>query len=429
VATLVMIVVLIGLMALRLPVCAAMGFSAVIGLWWLDMPFNTLVRYMATDVRSVPLLAIPFFVLAGSLMNQFDMTRRIFDFLEALIGFVSGGLAQVAVLTALVFGGISGSALATIAGVGVITIHAMRQAGYRPEFAASLVIAASLMDPLIPPSIMFIIYAVQMNVSVGDLFIAGIVPGIVLGVLLMANNVALAKLGLEKFPPPRPPSVARLKTTFLRGFLALMTPVVILRMMTTGWVTPTEASVLAVLYTLLIGAIHGEISWERLHRAFDESVRTAALIMFITAIGSVMGFVMTSERAAESVGQWMVAWTDNRYAVLALVVIALLVMGVFLEAIPVMLISVPLFGPLVVSYGVDPIHFGVVLTFAILLGIVHPPIGLGIFAVCAITRLSMETVVRATLRFYPVLILCLLLLTFIPELSTWLPAFVSGKPR
>jgi len=416
-----MIAVLLALMPLRVPVCAAMGLSAIVGLAMLDMPFNTLLRYMATDVRSVSLLAIPFFVLAGNMMNQFGMTRRIFNFLEVVVGYFSGGLAQVAVLAAMVFGGISGSALATIAGLGIITVHAMRTAGYRPEFAAALVVAASLMDPLIPPSIMFIIYAVQMNVSIADLFIAGVIPGILLGVLLMANNAVLVKFKIEQAPPAVAPSLERLKTTFLQGFPALLTPIIILRSMTTGLVTPTEASVLAVLYTLFLGVIHREITWERLVASFEESTRATALIMFLTALGTVMGFVMTSERAAELMANWMVSFTDSRYVVLALVVLALLVMGIFLEAIPVMLIAVPLFGPLVVSYGVDPVHFGVVLTFAILLGIVHPPIGLGIFAVCAITRLRMELVVRATLLFYPVFVLCLLLLMFIPALSTWLP--------
>ncbi|MBL8839180.1 MAG: TRAP transporter large permease subunit, partial [Alphaproteobacteria bacterium] len=238
-ATLAMIVVLLGLMVVRVPVCAAMGLSAITGLVVLGMPLNTLVRYMVTDVRAVPLLAIPFFVLAGNLMNRFDMTKRIFDFLNAVVGFFSGGLAQVAVLTTLVFGGISGSALATIAGVGVITIHAMTKAGYRPEFAAALVVAASLMDPLIPPSIMFIIYAVQMNVSIAELFVAGIMPGLLLGVLLMIHNVVVAKTGIERFPPPEPPSWQRLKITFLRGVPALLTPIVIMRSMTTGLVTPT----------------------------------------------------------------------------------------------------------------------------------------------------------------------------------------------
>jgi len=423
-----MIVVLAVLMPLRVPICAAMGLSAISGLMMLDMPINTLVRYMATDVRSVPLLAIPFFVLAGNLMNEFNLTRRIFNFLEVVVGYFSGGLAQVAVLAALVFGGISGAALATIAGLGIITVHAMRTVGYRPEFAAALVVAGSLMHPLIPPSIMFIIYAVQMNVSVADLFLAGIIPGVLLGVLLMINNTLLVKLKIEKSPPPVTPSLERLKTTFLQGFPALLTPIVILRSMTTGLVTPTEASVLAVLYTILLGVIHREITWQRFVRALENSTRATALIMFLTALGTIMGFVMTSERAAEEVAQWMVSFTDSRYVVLALVVLALLVMGVFLEAIPVMLIAVPLFGPLVVSYGVDPVHFGVVLTFAILLGIVHPPIGIGIFAVCAVTRLRMEPVVRATLLFYPVFVLCLLLLMFIPALSTWLPQ-VLMKPH
>jgi C4-dicarboxylate transporter, DctM subunit len=427
VATLVMIVVLLALMPLRVPVCAVMGLSAISGLLMMDMPVSTLVRYMATDVRAVPLLAIPFFVLAGNLMNHFNMTRRIFDFLDALVGYFSGGLAQAAVLTSLVFGGISGSALATIAGIGVITIHAMRRAGYRPEFAAALVVAASLMDPLIPPSIMFILYAVQMNVSIADLFVAGIIPGVLLGVLLMGNNVVLSKLGLEKFPPPEKPSFDRLWRSLLSGLPALLTPIVILRSMTTGLVTPTEASVLAVLYTLLLGVLHREITWARLLAAFDETVRATALIMFLTALGSVMGFVMTSERTAETVAHWMVGFTDSKYVVLVLVVIALLILGIFLEAVPVLLISIPLFGPLIVSYGVDPIHFGVVLTFAILLGIVHPPIGLGIFAVCAITRLPMGPVVRATLLFYPVLVVCLLLLTFLPWLSTWLPTVLVTK--
>ena len=422
-----MIAILLALMPLRVPVCAVMGISAIAGLLMLDMPVSTLVRYMATDVRSVPLLAIPFFILAGNLMNHFDMTKRIFEFLEALVGYFSGGLAQAAVLTTLVFGGISGSALATIAGIGVITIHAMRRAGYRPEFAASLVVAGSLMDPLIPPSIMFILYAVQMNVSIADLFVAGIVPGVLLGALLMLNNVALSKLGIEKFPPPEKPSFDRLMKTFWNGLPALLTPIVILRSMTTGWVTPTEASVLAVLYTLLLGLLHREITWGRLLRALDDTVRATALIMFLTALGSVMGFVMTSERTAETLAHWMVSFTDSKYVVLALVVLALLILGIFLEAVPVLLISVPLFGPLVVGYGVDPIHFGVVLTFAIVLGIVHPPIGLGIFAVCAITKLPMGPVVRATLLFYPVLLICLLLLTFIPELSTWLPKVMVTK--
>ncbi len=213
-ATALMIIVLLALIPLRVPVCAAMGVSTTVGLMTLDMLLNTLVRYMATDLRSVPLLAIPFFVIAGNLMNQFGLTKCIFHFLEVVVRYFSGGLAQVAVLAALVFGGISGSALATIAGLGVITVHAMRTAGYQAEFADVLAVAASLMDPLIPPSIMFIIYAVQMKVLIADPFIAGMVPSVDLAVLLRANNTILMKLGIERFSVPERPTFDRLKSPF-----------------------------------------------------------------------------------------------------------------------------------------------------------------------------------------------------------------------
>ena len=421
-ATAVMIAVLLVLMPLRVPVCAAMGLSAIVGLMMLDMPYNTLVRYMATDVRSVPLLAIPFFVLAGNMMNQFGMTKRIFNFLEVVVGYFSGGLAQVAVLAAMVFGGISGSALATIAGLGIITVHAMKTAGYRPEFAAALVVAASLMDPLIPPSIMFIIYAVQMNVSVADLFIAGVIPGILLGVLLMANNAILVKFEIEKSPPPVTPSFERLKTTFLQGFLALLTPIIILRSMTTGLVTPTEASVLAVLYTMFLGVIHREITWKRLVASFEEfSARDRAdhvpdrarhrhglchdLGEGSRGHGELDGFLhrqplrRARARRAGAPCYGDLPRSDSRDADRRAAVRA---------AGRQAMASIRCTS---VSCSRSQSCSGSCIRRS----------GLGIFAVCAITRLRMEPVVRATLLFYPVFVLCLLLLMFIPALSTWLP--------
>ncbi len=295
-ASLTMIIVLLGLMAVRVPICAAMGASALSGLFVLGLPLAAFIRYTVTDTRSIPLLAIPLFVLAGNMMNRLQLTRRIFDFLEQLVGFLSGGLAQVAILTTLVFGGISGSALATIAGVGTIIIHAMREAGYRPVFAAALTVAASLMDPLVPPSIMFILYAVLMNVSVGKMFLAGIIPCVVLGVMLMANNWFLNWSGIEKFPPPAPTSLKEMLRTGLRGLPALLTPLIILRGMTTGLVTPREAGILAVVYIFCLGVVYGEVTWERLRASLIDSSQTTALIMFLTGMGSVMGFVMTSER-------------------------------------------------------------------------------------------------------------------------------------
>lgn len=426
-ATAWMIVLFLGLAAAGVPVCAAMGMSAFLGLALIDAPLDTFVRYMQHDVRSVPLLAIPFFILAGNLMNSFGLTRRIFEFIESLVGWMRAGLAQVTVLSSVMFGGISGSALADIAGIGVMQIDAMRKAGYRAPFAAALTLAASLLDPLIPPSIMFIIYAVMMNVSVGDLFIAGIIPGLAMAAILAVNNYILAVAGWEKFPPPKPFAWRKAWSTFWTGLPALLTPIIILRSMITGLTTPTEASVLAVVYALFLAVLYREISWAGLREAFSQSARTTALIMFLTGVGSVMSFVITSDQVAEHMARWLGGLTESKWAILCLVSLALLILGCFMETVPAMLIGIPLFGPLVVKFGIDPIHFGVVLTYVLLLGIVHPPIGLGLFAVCAISRLSIESVTWATMKFYPAFIVVLLLLMFIPELSTWLPSVVFKK--
>jgi tripartite ATP-independent transporter DctM subunit len=394
-----MIALFLALATVGVPMCAAMGVGAFVGLLLIDVPLDTLPRYMLHDVRSVPLLAIPFFILAGNLMNVFGLTRRIFEFLQTL----------------------------DIAGLGAMQINAMRKAGYRPEFASALVIAASLLAPIIPPSIMFIIYAVLMNVSVGHLFVAGILPGLVIAGVLLVNNWLIAVRGREPMPAVRRSTWPEIRSSFVRSLPALLTPVVILRSMITGLVTPTEASVLAVLYALLLGLLYREITWERLWEACVSSARTTTMIMFLTGVGSALAFVITHEQVAEALTAGMTGVSDSKWVILSLVVLALLVMGAFIETVPAMLIAIPMFGPLVVKFGIDPVHFGVVLTYALLLGIVTPPVGLGLFAVCALTRLRIEAVIKATFLFYPAFLVVLLVLMFVPALSTWLPSVVFAK--
>ena len=218
----------------------------------------------------MPLLAIPFFILTGNLMNRLEMTRRIFDFINAALGSLRGGLAQVNVVACMVFGGISGSALADLAGVGTMVIHAMTRAGYRAEFSAALTVSSSLLAPILPPSIMFIIYAVLMNVSVGQMFAAGILPGIVLAAILLINNRLLGQFGIERFPAPVRTPLRQVLRLGLRGLPGLLTPLVILRSMVSGLATPTEASIVAVCYTLLLGALFRETTLARLREAFVE---------------------------------------------------------------------------------------------------------------------------------------------------------------
>jgi len=426
-ATLWMICTFLGLAIVGIPVCAAMGIGAFLGLFLIGAPFDVFPRYMLHDVRSVPLLAIPFFILAGNLMNRFGLTRRIFEFIQSLFGAVTAGMAQVNVLSSIIFAGISGSALADIAGLGTMQIQAMRRAGYRAEFAAAITIASSLLAPIIPPSIMFIIYGVMMNVSIGHLFVAGVLPGLTMAAVLVVNNLVLAKMGWEHFPQAKRTSWLEIRRAFWRGLPSLLTPVIILRSMVTGLVTPTEASVLAVLYALLLGLIYGELKPASLREALSSSARTTTLIMFLTGVGSVVSFVITSEQVADQLVQVLVGMTDNKWLILCLVVMCLLLLGSFVETVPAMLIGIPLFGPLVVKYGIDPIHFGVVLTYALLLGIVHPPVGLGLFAVCAVAKLKIEAVTLATLKFYPAFFIVLLLYIFVPSLSTWLPSVVFAK--
>src|ERR1700733_715915 len=401
------------LMLLGVPVSASMGLAALFGLELLDLPLATFPRYLTQDVRSVPLLAIPFFILTGNLMNRLEMTRRIFDFINAVLGSLRGGLAHVGVIASMVFGGISGSALADLAGLGTMVIHAMRRAGYRAEFSAALMVSSSLLAPILPPSIMFIIYAVLMNISVAHMFAAGIIPGVALATILIANNIMLGRLGFEPYPPPQRTPPRQMLRLAAAGLPALLTPVVILRSMISGLTTPTEASIVAVCYTLLLGLLYREVTLERLRLAFVETARMTALVMYLTGFGSVMGFVLTSDQVAVHLAHGIVVVTQDKWVVLALVTLSLLVLGCFLETVPALLIGVPL--------------FGVVLTFALLLGIIHPPVGLGLFTVCAISRLRLEAVVRASLMFYPALLLALLLFMFVPALSTWLPTVLFGR--
>lgn len=421
-----MLGVFLGLLLLRVPVCAAMGYGAIAGLLIMDVPLHTVPRYVLNVVRGIPLMAVPFFIFAAALMNEFGLTMRIFGFANALIGWIRGGLAQVNVLASMIFAGISGAALADIAGLGSVEINAMRKSGYRPEFAAALTIASSTIGPIIPPSIMFIIYAVNMQVSIGQLFVAGILPGVLIGLSLMVTIWLLATFEIETCPATRRSSAREIGRAFLGGAPAVLTPVIIITGMVGGVVTATEAGVLAIFYSVFLGVAYGEFSLAGLGRAMLETCRTTALIMYLTGIGGVMAFVLTSERVAVVASELLLSITSEPWAVLLLINLAILIMGLFLETLPALLIAIPVFGPVAVALGVDPLHFGVILTFNLLVGIITPPIGIGLFAVCAVAQLPLGPVIRASMFFLPTLLIALMLITYVPALSTWLPAVLFG---
>lgn len=426
-ASLYMLAVFLVLMCLRVPVCVAMGFGVLVGLFQMNLPIATMPRYMLEEVRSIPLLAIPFFILAANILDEMKLIRRIYDFINHLVSFIPGGLAQVTVVTEMVLSGITGAALADIAGLGYVTIKAMDQAGYRKEFAAAIVGAASILGPIIPPSIMFIIYAVLMDVSIAKLFIAGLIPGLAIGALLMLTIFLFAITGREKCPLIRHSTFREIARSGLIGAPAIITPVIILYGMTGGSITPTEAGIVAIVYSLFLSVLYREFRLVRLYKAFAKSIRITALIMYLTGIGSAMGFVLTSERIAEKFTLWMLSLTSEPWLILMVINFALLVLGCLLETLPAMLISIPVFGPMVVKLGIDPLQFGVILTLNLVIGILTPPIGLGLYTLCAMTGMRLETAIRETAVFLPTLIISLLLITYIPAISLWLPNLLFAK--
>lgn len=423
-ASLWMMLAFFALAALRVPVCVAMGVGGLVGLAVMGLPLDTAVRTMLSVVRSIPLLAVPFFILAAAIMNEMGLTRRIFDFANHLVGALRGGLAQVNIVSSVIFAGISGSALADISGLGSVQIRAMTERGYRKEFSAAVTVASSTVGPIIPPSIMFIIYAVNSNVSIGRLFVAGILPGFMIAAALMITVWILARTGIERCPEPAGSNWRDKVRSAWTGGPAILSPAVIITGMVSGIVTATEAAVLAVVYSLALGVLYREMTWTRLARAFTASVRTSALIMYLTGVGAIVAYVLTSEQVAEQVAEQMLRVSDEPWVVLLLVNLAILLMGCVLETLPALLIAIPLFGPITAHAGVDPLHFGVILTFNLLIGIITPPIGLGLYAVCAITGLRLEAVIRASAVFLPTLLIALLVITFVPALSTWLPGIL-----
>ena len=416
----------LGLFMLGAPVSLAIGIPSLGALLVGGHSVQELPRYLMSGTDSFILLAIPFFILAGNLFNVSGATRRLFAFSEAAIGRLPGGQGQVTILANVVFSGMSGAALADIAGLGTIVNRAMRDAGYRPSFAAATILAGSILGPMIPPSIMFIIYAAATNTSAGRLFLAGAAAGILIAALLMLFIAFMALSGREPCPPAASFSAGELARRTFRALPALAAPVLILGAMRTGAVTATEAGMLATVYAALLGLPYAGFTPSNLAWAVTDSVVTTANILWLIAMSTVMGHILTIEGVAQALSVWMADVTDSRVVALLVINLGLLVLGCILETTPALLITSPILVPIVARYGVDPVHFGVVICLNLIIGIITPPMGIGLFAVAGVTKLPVETVTRATLPYLIPLLLALALITYVPALTLWLPDLVMG---
>ena len=409
------------LMLIGMPVSIAIMLATIIGMLIGGYDLLAVPQFMAAATKSPFLLAVPFFILAANLMNALGITQRIFDFATALAGRLRGGLAQVNVVASMIFAGISGAAVADAAGLGTIEIKAMKDSGYSLEFASAITLASATIGPIIPPSVMMLIYAILANVSPAAMFLAGILPGFVIGLILMITIYIQVTLGLQDCPPPVKFSLKRLIKTSKDGVLSLLAPFIILWGMVSGVVTPTEAGVLAVFYSLFLGFIYRSFNWKVVRKALLDTVKTSSLILYIIAVSSVLSWVMVNEGTAYDIAEWLGKITDNPLILLAIINVFLLILGAILETLPAMLIAVPVLLPAIDALGIDRVHFGIIVIFNLLIGIITPPMGIGLYILAAISEVRVDRLVIASIPYMITLIIALIAITYIPILTLYLP--------
>jgi len=458
----------LGLMLIGVPVAIALGGASLLYvLGEQNMPPLVVVHRMVGGVDSFPLLAIPFFIMAGSLMNSAGITERIYNFALALVGWMKGGLGHVNVVGSVIFAGMSGTAVADAGGLGNIEIRAMRDHGYDVEFAVGITGASSTIGPIIPPSLPMVIYGVMANASIGQLFAAGFLPGLIMAGAMMGMVTyyaykrgfghdmvfswttlgwALAELfavlatgyvgyqlwfGEEWAGLPGPvrglgPIAFVVGCTLVprfRAYLPLLTPVLLIGGMTTGAFTPTEAAIAASAYAIFLGmVVYRTLSWRRLVQVSMETVETSAIILLIVAGASIFGYIITTTRITDNIADAVLAVTREPWLVLLMVNLFLLVVGCFMETIAAITILVPVLLPLMAKIGVDPVHFGLIMVLNLMIGLLTPPVGLVLYILARVANISFERATRATLPFLVPLLLTLLLVTYVPAVSLWLPS-------
>ncbi len=417
-------VLLFGMIAVGFPVAVALGGSSLIFIWVTGLTSDLAVAHrMIHGVNSFPLIAVPFFILVGNLMNSAGITDRIFNFAKAAVGWMPGGLGHVNVASSVIFAGMSGAAVADAGGLGTIEIRAMRNAGYDLDFSVAVTAASSTIGPIIPPSLGLVIYGVLSSTSIGQLFAAGFIPGMLMAVSLM---IMVAWYSHRRgYPRDARFSFTMLWRTFCSAALSLTTPIIIVGGILSGVFTPTEAAIAAVFYALLLGVvIYRTLTWRSILRICMETVETTAIIMLIVAGASIFAWILSSSRTAEQFASVILGFTDNKYLILLAINVILLIIGLFMETIAAMTILVPVLLPAAVLIGIDPVHFGIIMVLNLMIGLVTPPVGLVLYVLSRVSGLRFEECVRATMPFLIPLVVTLIFINLIPELSMWLPTLV-----
>ncbi len=452
------------LMSGGIPVAIAMAGASLIYLFWQDTtPPFVVIHRMVSGIDSFPLLAVPFFILAGNLMNNAGITNRIYNYALALVGWLKGGLGHVNVLGSVIFAGMSGTAIADAAGLGTIEIKAMKDHGYDTEFAVGVTAASATLGPIIPPSLPFVIYGMMANVSVGALFLAGILPGLMMALLMMltvayfahkngwgsdikfewprvikalaetavvvgwplALWVLITKLGF----PPQVTVFAGLVVLFaadrffnFQAVLPIMTPVLLIGGMTTGIFTPTEGAIAACVWAMVLGlGWYKTLSWTMFVKVCLDTVETTATVLFIVAAASIFGWMLTATGVTTAIASWVLAFTKEPWVFLLIANLLMLFVGCFLEPTAAITILVPILVPICQKLGIDLVHFGLVMVLNLMIGLLHPPMGMVLFVLARVAKLSVERTTMAILPWLVPLLGSLAIITYFPNVVLWLP--------
>jgi C4-dicarboxylate transporter DctM subunit len=419
-----LIIVLIVCLLLTVPMSATLGLAGMAMVWQTGTPSMIIAQRLFAAVDSAPLLAIPFFVLAGNFMNSGGISKRLISFANSCLGSYHGGLAIVTIAASMFFAAISGSGPATTFAIGSIMIPARVSKGYDVRFAATTQATAGQLGVIIPPSIPFVIFGIATGVSVGDLFMAGFMPGILIGFSLMIVAYIVSKK--SGFRGDRKFSWAERWMTFKDSIWAIMMPVIILGGIYSGVFTPTESAVVASAYALFVGSIvYREIKLSHLYKIFADSAIMVSTIMIIISTAGIFAYILTVYRIPHIVGEWFISVTTSKIVFLLIINILLLFVGMFFDTTPAIVVLGPIFMPVAESLGINPIHFGVIMVCNLAMGFITPPFGVNLFVISQLTKLRVEQLGKTLIMYVIVLFIDILIISFIPAISLWLPSMMK----
>lgn len=432
-SVIVLFIVLFVLLLIGVPVGFAIGGATMISiLTTTDLNMVVNAQYCYSGIFSFTVMAIPFFMLAGIIMSTGGIAKRIVDFAEALIGSITGALGCVAMVACMFFGALSGSGMATTSAIGSMLIPEMKEKGYEPSYAATLVCFGGIVGPIIPPSLSFVLYGSSTGVSISDLFLAGIIPGILIGCGFIAVNYFFCKKNKMGIPDKKAnPALSQLSAKEImiirlkklwaatkEGFWALMSPVIILGGIYGGIFTPTEAACVSVVYSLIVSKfIYHDLTWKGLYRTFVNAAVLNGITSFLLGYSTVFSTFMTFERIPQAIYELLVGITDSKIVLLLIINLVLLIVGCFLDTVPAIIVMAPLLLPAVELYGVNPIHFGVIMAVNLALGLCSPPYGCNLFVGCAVGKVKMQEMFKWLVPFFAVGVVMVLIITYVEPLS------------